>query len=257
MTNNKDVFARRIYNILHSASIIIAGVCLMAGCLSIYSLGDGAYSRQIVAETFSKISLPVYLCLILTIIGFIWDFIVPSKPEKEKKFKPYAHLLDRLTAKKDLRNCDETLLNAIYKERKARKLHTLIRTIIICISGTIFLVYALNSNNYQTDINASVIKAMWLLIPCLIIPCTYSVFTAYHNEKSLKKEIDLIKKAPAKNDVEEIQDNTSKSEKTVNIMRFALLFVGIGVLLYGYFAGGTADVLTKAINICTECIGLG
>lgn len=257
MTNNKDVFARRIYNILHSASIIIAGVCLMAGCLSIYSLGDGAYSRQIVAETFSKISLPVYLCLILTIIGFIWDFIVPSKPEKEKKFKPYAHLIDRLTAKKDLRNCDETLLNAIYKERKARKLHTLIRTIIICISGAIFLVYALNSNNYQTDINASVIKAMWLLIPCLIIPCAYSVFTAYHNEKSLKKEIDLIKKAPAKNDVEEIQDNTSKSEKAVNIMRLALLFVGIGILLYGYFAGGTADVLTKAINICTECIGLG
>lgn len=257
MTNNKDILVRRIYNILHSISIIVAGVCLMAGCLSIYSFGDGVYSRQIVAETFSKISLPVYLCLILTVIGLVWDFVVPSKKEKEKKFIPYAHLLNRLATKKDLNDCDESLLNEIYKERKSRKLHTIIRTVIICISGAVFLGYALNSNNYQTDINASVIKAMWLLIPCLIIPFAYSVFTAYHNEKSLKKEIEFMKKVPTKENTEEIEDNASKSEKAVNIVRFALLFVGIGFLLYGYFAGGTADVLTKAINICTECIGLG
>lgn len=256
MTNNKDILARRIYNILHIISIIVAGICLMAGCLSIYSFGDGAYSRQIVVETFSKISLPVYLCLILTVIGFVWDFIAPVD-EKEVSFKPYSHLLNRITVKRDLSNCDEVLLNAIYKERKSRKLHTAIRTIIICIAGTVFLGYALNSNNYLTDINASVIKAMWVLIPCLIIPFVYSVFTAYHNEKSLKNEIELMKKAPAKENTEENEDNISKSEKVVNVVRFALLFVGVSFLLYGYFAGGTADVLTKAINICTECIGLG
>lgn len=257
MTNNKEILARRIYNILHSISIIIAGICLMAGCLSIYSSGDGAYSRQIVAETFSKISLPVYLCLILTIIGFVWEFIVPSKSEKEKRFKPYAHLLDRLIAKKDLSVCDETLLKAIYKERKSRKLHTTIRTIIICIAVAVFLGYALNKNNYQADINASVIKAMWILVPCLIIPFIYSVFTAYRNEKSLKNEIELMKKTPAKENAEEVENTVSKTEKVVMLARVGVLLVGVSFLLYGYFAGGTADVLTKAINICTECIGLG
>ena len=33
--------------------------------------------------------------------------------------------------------------------------------------------------------------------------------------------------------------------------------VGWACLIGGAFAGGWADVLTKAINICTECIGLG
>ena len=33
--------------------------------------------------------------------------------------------------------------------------------------------------------------------------------------------------------------------------------VGLVILVYGFFAGGTADVLTKAVNICTECVGLG
>ena len=40
-------------------------------------------------------------------------------------------------------------------------------------------------------------------------------------------------------------------------LRLALLGVGIVIFAYGFFAGGTADVMTKAVNICTECVGLG
>ena len=40
-------------------------------------------------------------------------------------------------------------------------------------------------------------------------------------------------------------------------LRLALLAVGIGLFTYGFLAGGTADVMTKAVNICTECVGLG
>lgn len=255
MTNSKILFARRIYNILHSISIIVAGICLMAGCLSIYSSGNGEYTRQIVAETFSKISVPVYACLALTIISFIWDFFSPATVEKEKKFIPFIDILNRLNEKKDLSGCDDEAVRLILKERKGRKIHTLIRAIIICISVCVFLLYALNGNNYAADINASVIKAMWVLIPCAVIPFAYSVFTAYHNEKSIKKEIELMKKAPAKENAEVC--DAKSNEKMVNVVRYALLIIGSGIMIYGYFAGGTADVLTKAINICTECIGLG
>ncbi|MBQ9859332.1 MAG: thioredoxin [Clostridia bacterium] len=40
-------------------------------------------------------------------------------------------------------------------------------------------------------------------------------------------------------------------------VRLALLAVGLFLLIYGFATGGIADVLTKAVNICTECIGLG
>ncbi|MBO5767765.1 MAG: thioredoxin [Clostridia bacterium] len=40
-------------------------------------------------------------------------------------------------------------------------------------------------------------------------------------------------------------------------MRISLLIIALFLLVYGYIIGGTADVLTKAVNICTECIGLG
>ena len=56
MTNTSCVLARRIYNIVLSVSIAVAGICFIAGCLSIYyGGGDDPYSRQIVAETFRSI----------------------------------------------------------------------------------------------------------------------------------------------------------------------------------------------------------
>ena len=42
-----------------------------------------------------------------------------------------------------------------------------------------------------------------------------------------------------------------------NPLRTLLLTLGLSMGLWGILTGGTEDVLTKAINICTECVGLG
>ncbi len=254
MNNTKFVAIRRIFNIIFSISIFVAGICLIAGCLSIYDWGEGAYTRQLVIDTFAKICVPVYICLALTIACFVWDLILPND-EKVKKFIPYEYLLLHQQDKKDLELCEGEVKSAILKEQKKRKAHTIIRTIIICIAISVFFVYAFNPENYTSDINSSVIKAMWVLTPCLIIPFAYSVFASIQNEKSIKREIELYKTVPSGEKVS--NGATDKCDKATVIIRFAVLFIGIGCLVYGYFAGGTADVLTKAINICTECIGLG
>ena len=252
---NKEQILRKILNILLSISILISGIFLMAGCVSIYSIGDQPYTRKIVLETFGKIATPIYICLALTILSFIVDFISPSKDKIVKNVPQYSYVLNRLNAKKDFSNCNNELLQKIIKERKSRKIHIVIRTTLICISIIIFLLYALNGNNYQNDINTSVIKAMWILTPCFLIPSIYSVFVSINNEKSIKKEIELVKKLETKDDANKSKINSN--HKSVLLLRFIALFIGICFLIYGYFAGGTADVLTKAINICTECIGLG
>lgn len=43
----------------------------------------------------------------------------------------------------------------------------------------------------------------------------------------------------------------------VHAVRLALLCVAIALVILGVVSGGIADVLAKAINICTECVGLG
>lgn len=143
MTKDNKIYFRSIYKILLSISIISAGICLIIGCVSIYFAGEG-YSREIVSNTFSKINIPIYICLCLVVGDAVWELISPTE-KKQKVFK---------------KKVDDT-------------------------------------KTYATT------------------------------------------------------DNKTK------ITRLVVLGVAIAVLICGFAFGGYADVLTKAVNICTECIGLG
>ncbi len=46
-------------------------------------------------------------------------------------------------------------------------------------------------------------------------------------------------------------------ERKQKIIRWCLLALALVIAATGALTGGTRDVLTKAINICSECIGLG
>lgn len=47
------------------------------------------------------------------------------------------------------------------------------------------------------------------------------------------------------------------SRRTVNAVRVILLTAAVILILLGAVNGSLRDVLMKAINICTECVGLG
>ena len=256
----------RIYSILLSIIIIFAGICLMAGCVNIYALGDQPFSREIVAETFSGIAFPVYLCLAMTILGFIFDLYLSLTGKKtvtkDKMFRPYAFMYQRLVNTKDVFAAEPEVLGQISKLQRNRKKHSTARTLVIILAFGAFLVYALNGSNYhQSDINSSMIKAMLIMLPALAVSFGYGLFVAIHNESSMRKEMDLLKTLPSlsKEATENsaAEDKESLKERNLKYYRSLLLVVAVFLLILGLCTGGTADVLTKAINICTECIGLG
>jgi len=45
--------------------------------------------------------------------------------------------------------------------------------------------------------------------------------------------------------------------RSVRLLRAALLLAAAVFIILGAYNGGARDVLYKAINICTECVGLG
>jgi len=45
--------------------------------------------------------------------------------------------------------------------------------------------------------------------------------------------------------------------KSLGAVRITILCLGVLFIILGVMNGGSRDVLVKAINICTECIGLG
>ncbi len=244
----------KILGILLSISIFISGICMIMQCLAIYNSGDKPYSRQAVALAFGEISLPVFICLALVIITFIYNFVVDGIYARGTVIKNNSYTIKAIARNKDVYNIDDPTLK---KERRTRMIYSTIQVVLIIIGFTFFFFYALNPSNFhQSEINASMIKAMAVFGSCILIPFVYSIISAFVINKSREREIkkirELAKDAPAKSTTDNI------SNKNVYIfIKIAALLVAAGIIVYGLCSGGTADVLTKAINICTECIGLG
>lgn len=257
MSNEKKKMIHFIYSILLSAVTVVAAICLIVSCVNIYNSGDDPYSREIVAEYFSRIAIPVYLCLVLVIGGIVLDLAMPVEKKKATAGKQTAMQLQRLHAKIDLTQCDSELSAAVYKEQKKRKLHYTISLVLLVIGVICFLPYGLNGNNFhQSDITDSMIKAVTLLAASLILPFGYAIFASYYGKASMEKELALLKQVKTFRETTDTVVIANKNNQLL-IIRCVILVVGALLLLYGLFTGGVADVLTKAINICTECIGLG
>ena len=80
MTQETKKRIHLVYGIAVGAISILAGICLIAACLNIYYSGVASdagqiYTRQVVAESFTKIAIPVYSCLVLVIGGMIFNWL--------------------------------------------------------------------------------------------------------------------------------------------------------------------------------------
>ena len=128
----------------------------------------------------------------------------------------------------------------------------------------------LNKNNFPADdINAEMVNAMLFVIPCAIVSLAAIFATMLICTSSYARELSLVKASlkTAKKDIsgqmsavsgqQATKEPNSQNEKILLGARLTLAVIAVVFIVVGIFNGGMADVLQKAINICTECIGLG
>lgn len=258
MTEKMKKRVRLIYGAVLSVSLLAAGLCLIVSCVDIYCSGDQPFSRETVAAHFAAIQWPVYLCLALILGGFILELVLPAEKKKRTDGKQDALILKRLQEKTDLSQCSGDLRAAVATEQKkrSRTKRNLLWLLSFCTIG--FLTHILNGSIFQLpDINGSMLRAMGILAFWLVIPLGYALFAAWSDRNSILREIELLRSAPSEaKRTAPLPAEAPRKDHTAAV-RCAILLAAAALLLYGYFTGGTMDVLTKAINICTECVGLG
>ena len=255
MTQNTKTWVRRGYFALVTVALIVVAVLLMVQCVAIYRLGDHPFSRESIAQHFAPIAVPVYVAIAIAAAGFALSPLLPaatgSRPDHD------ATVLRRLQAKTDLSACPADLTRGVCKARRARNLHHNLTLVLLAIGTAAFLWYALEVSRFSLqDATGSMVKAMWVLLPCMGVPALYAIFTAYYCRRSVKAEIALLRTAP-KEAVSPAPKTATKSETWMPYLQGGILAVGIGLTVYGLLHNGAADVLWKAVNICQECIGLG
>ena len=255
MTQQSKKILRITYYALVSIALAVAAVLLMVACVTIYRSGDHPFTRDVVAAAFAPIALPVYIALGLVAAGVILHPLLPTEDKSDPDLTPAT--CKRVQSRVDLSLCPAELVKKVQKERTARKIHTIITLALLAVGTVCFLLYALDFDHFhQSEITGSMIDAMWVLLPCVGVPFGYGVFTAYYSRLSQKREIALLRDIPTEAKITPPAP-TAKSTKALVITRLVIIVVALGCIVGGLLYNGWMDVLTKAINICTECIGLG
>lgn len=259
MNKNAVKLLHLIYGIVVSIMTVISGLLLTAACLQIYrSGGEQIYTPEKVAAAFAPIAVPIYITLALICGSFLLAFVLPAEKKRSPMEKQYVLLLRKAYERADMQLCNPELKCNLHKEQKKRRMALFLSLATWVIGGIIFLPYACNSGNYSEELHLatdSVVAAVWWLIPCTLIPTACSIISAYCSRASIRRELELVKLVP------KLTVKTSplpvNKEQGLLYARLAILVIALVMIVGGFFAGGTVDVLAKAVAICTECVGLG
>ena len=256
MKNDRKKWIYMLSDWLLTAAIIAAGICLIVACLRIYySGGEQIYTPEKVAAAFAPIAVPVYICLGLIVVSFILPLILKRPEGKAPRTKDLAMELKRLRLTRDPAAADEE------KKAEFRRLHRFHRIlpIICCVlcafSFGLFLSFALSHSRFYPDAADAtdyVISLMPQFSSCVTLCLGWIFVTSRLMRKVMEMQIAILKQCPPLT-----QKPVIKKDRFAPVFRYVVLGLAVAIMVYGLVTGGWQDVLTKAVNICTECVGLG
>ena len=259
--------------IASSVLIFTVGILFITSCYSIYKSGPSPFTRASIAEAFSAIAVWVYITLSLVIVGAVVFFALPPEEKKLKGGRSPRVLVKKLSERVDIDTVDTRLKEKIEKERELRRVLSVGRIAISVLCAVLPLFYLLNPANFPAvsgEYNSEILRGMIVYLIFLAPLFIYEVIRVVLSDLSYNKEHALLKQAIAECGISPVKESlpTTRLGKAVKFLRenekpiilgVRIAFVGcaIAFIAIGIANGGMADVLNKAIKICTECIGLG
>ena len=123
----------------------------------------------------------------------------------------------------------------------------------LCIYGT---GKAEKASNPKAQIYTREIAADALLkgLPLLAAAVAVTVIITAIERKTKNKSLNTVRKTIGNNQKIKIQNT---EPKYTSVIRVVILILAVGLIALGIFNGSARAVLSKAITICSECIGLG
>ncbi len=252
-----------IYGILLSVLLIVSGILLMVSCYNIYQLGNRPFTPDSIAEAFGKIQIILYVTVGAVVVGGCLKIIMPLDESSFKAKVSPRTTLDRLTSKYDLSSCEKEDLAPVTKTKTLRVVLRVAACALCVLLSLPALIIVCLPTSFTADYNQSVINLCYLIIPCFLACALVASAYVYTENLLINKQIKTIKALivdgkASKLEKSECSECKCRKEKySIVSTRVIVIAVALIFIVLGIFNGGMSDVLSKAINICTECIGLG
>ena len=251
----------RILAIVTSILVTLLGIAFIISCAHLYFTGgDTPYSAERVGEYLSWLVIPSVITILAVLGGIIYN-VVTGETDVENAKRTSSEMLELYKQRYELSAFGESTEKEVLTIREKQKIFNIISICVSALLMLIGLVYLVFVADFSVEnLNADVIAALSVVMPLMAIALAIHIPRAYLAENSAAKELDLLKSAIKNSGVPKANPQVKrdkKDEKTANIVRCVILGVSAILIVLGIVNGGMADVLAKAVKICTECIGLG
>ncbi len=271
---------RLCYGIALSLMTVITGALFIWQTLDIYlSGGNRPFTAEIVSERLTRISPAFWIWVVMVVVGFVlWE--VFTVPAKRAPLKDDCYALRRLK-KRVPQKVGESGLASLKAVKRGELINLIVKlcAAALCLAGVAYgIAYLATASNFpKTNVNGEMLNMAAHLAPCafaaLLILCGVTLYLSLSAKKQLPhvKQLVASAKSDEKNGVEAVYvtGNTAVADlygrwKALSNHKYFILGVRIAIAVFavtfiilGIVNGNMRAILIKAINICTECIGLG
>ena len=243
--------------VLTAATVLLLAV-LAWQCLDIYLTGNSAanlddkglhiqsvYRAQDVIQRLSGLGIWVmgYMAVLLAAC-----FLLPEKAGAGKGLPMEPDNRLRLMKQRLTELPEEAR-----KEVELRKKISFAAGGVVVLCAGLCLVYLMNRENFVSwDLEMVMGQMLLHTLPWIVAAFCAVIGASTLCRRSMEREIGILKGCKGTAAAE-----PSQKKSPLPYVRMALYALALILIVLGIRNGGMRDVLIKAINICTECIGLG
>ncbi len=259
-----------------AALTVIVGALFILQICSIYSSApESPYTVQSISAHFHQIALPVWIWVAALVGNIVLSFVFPEEDETPKAQVEISVKLRRMQK----RLPENAIGMSAIKQKRRGRVAAIVAGVVFVVIAVALCVFHLLNENYVPIISEDFFPGGRALadrlvhsIPWIIDGFLICIVVTEFVEKSQEEELALTKAAIAESARQGIKADKNKqerksffqavgdffdSEKTTVVFRILFAVAGIALVVVGIFNGGMHDMFQKAINICTQCIGLG
>lgn len=264
---------RSVYGIFLGVFSILLGAAFIVQVWRIFYVGERAFTVPRVRKYFWQIAPFVFAWIEAVIGGAVIQYMYPET-EKVVAYKNDKATIARLS--KLLPNGQAR--SVFSKKRNTAWVACIWVCLGLCVAGCVFFFTPISIAEEgffasHEEATRLVISLPWFIL----LGCVWSGAWAY-DSKTKRQEIDAMKKEIAQNAKNGEKVSVSKTEELKSCwikeklapikkfcanrwfsfgVRIALVVLAVVFIITGIAGGGMDDVFEKAVNICTQCIGLG
>lgn len=242
----------RVLKLITALATVLLLAALSLRCLSIYLSGmSGAgpvYTAEIVASALSSF-VPFFILYILLVCAAV--FAGEKAGDETKLPGLFADNRLRLAKKRFT-----VLPEAALREEKYRRLISGVSLAFLLGCGLPCILYMTKGEHFESwELEAVISQLLHTLVPWIAAAFVIDVVASFLRCRSMEREIEILKKTQG--DRPSGSEIPKTKESKLMLPRVLIIAASIFLIVLGLMNGGAEDVFIKAINICTECIGLG